>query len=213
MNKELKSPRKHPRQARSKEVVDAIFEATVRILPKVGSYKITTKKIAEMAGVSVGSLYQYFPNKEVLLGSIMDFAMRAKTIEMHRKIEELSGKSIDESVDTIVDFTLDLFLREREKNGEIYFRAPELGRIPSLLNLRNQVVNRFAEVMESHHPGLSKRDYVRTSFIAANSVMGVVHTMLYDKTQNYTIAELSMELKTLLKTYFYEKQKVKPNEL
>src|SRR4051794_12631179 len=59
-----KSQRKTPKQARSKELVDAIFEATARILPKVGSYGVTTKKIAEIAGVSIGSLYQYFPNKE-----------------------------------------------------------------------------------------------------------------------------------------------------
>lgn len=207
MSKDLKSQRKSPKQARSKELVNAIYEATVRVLPKIGSNNITTRKIAEIAGVSIGSLYQYFPNKEVLLGSIMDFAMKAKTEEIQKKITELKGKTIDDSVNIIVEFTLDLFLKEKEKNSEIYRMAPELGRLPSLLELRNKVVKRLAEEMETHHAGLPKQEYIRVSFVAVNSVMGVVHTMLYDKGQNYSVEELSLELKLMLSSYFQAKSK------
>lgn len=202
MDKDLKSERKSPKQARSRDLVNAIYEATVRILPKIGSYEITTKKIAEMAGVSIGSLYQYFPNKEALLGSVMDISMKASTEKAYKKFDEIQGKTIEESVALIIDFTLDLFLRERERHSEIFRRAPELGRLPSMLQLRNQVVERLAREMESHRQGLDKRDYVRVSFIAVNSVMGVIHTMLYDSHQNYTIEELARELKLMLTTYF-----------
>jgi AcrR family transcriptional regulator len=198
--------RKEPSQARSKELVSAIYEATVRILPKVGSYNITTKKIAEMAGVSIGSLYQYFPNKEALLGSLIDFSLRSSLDDTYKVIDEMKNKSIDESVDLIVDYALNMFLKEREKNSEIFRRAPELGRIPLILKIRAQIVERLADAMESHHPGRARHEYIRVSFIAANAVMGVIHTMLYDPDQKYTIDELSLELKTLLKSYFTARQ-------
>lgn len=60
-------PRKQPRQARSARVVEAILEAAVRVLSRDGAAAFTTIRVAEQAGVSVGSLYQYFPNKQAIL--------------------------------------------------------------------------------------------------------------------------------------------------
>ena len=61
------SPRKTPVQVRSNVTVNAILQATVQVLVKEGSARITTKKVAARAGVSIGTLYQYFPNKNSLL--------------------------------------------------------------------------------------------------------------------------------------------------
>lgn len=61
------SARKRPRQARSARLVADILEAAVRVLAREGAHKFTTVRVAEEAGVSVGSLYQYFPNKESIL--------------------------------------------------------------------------------------------------------------------------------------------------
>lgn len=57
------SSRKQPQQARSTGLVAAILDAAVQVLEKDGSQRFTTARVAERAGVSVGSLYQYFPNK------------------------------------------------------------------------------------------------------------------------------------------------------
>jgi len=61
------SARKEPKQARSNELVSAILEAAVQVLAKEGAQRFTTARVAEKAGVSVGSLYQYFPNKAAIL--------------------------------------------------------------------------------------------------------------------------------------------------
>ncbi|CAN7188841.1 TetR family transcriptional regulator [Bosea sp. LjRoot90] len=61
------SSRKAPKQARSAELVSAILEAAVQVLAKEGAQRFTTARVAEKAGVSVGSLYQYFPNKAAIL--------------------------------------------------------------------------------------------------------------------------------------------------
>lgn len=60
-------PRRKPRQSRSRATVDAILQATAQVLVRDGYQKATTNRIAERAGVSVGTLYQYFPNKDALV--------------------------------------------------------------------------------------------------------------------------------------------------
>ncbi len=62
--------RKEPRQQRSKQMVQAILQAAAELFAQFGYARTTTNKIAERAGVSVGSLYQYFPNKDCLLASL-----------------------------------------------------------------------------------------------------------------------------------------------
>jgi AcrR family transcriptional regulator len=60
-------PRKQPRQRRSQNLVDAILQAANRVLTREGARRFTTIRVAEKAGISIGSLYQYFPNKEAIL--------------------------------------------------------------------------------------------------------------------------------------------------
>lgn len=64
-------PRKQPKQSRSVATVDAVLEATAHILEHEGLSALNTNRIAEKAGVSVGSLYQYFPTKEAILTEII----------------------------------------------------------------------------------------------------------------------------------------------
>jgi len=72
MRKPAALPRKQPRQARAQATVDAILHATAQLLRSEGSARLTTNRIAERAGVSIGSLYQYFPNKEAVLGALRE---------------------------------------------------------------------------------------------------------------------------------------------
>ena len=67
-----RQPRKRPRQARTRATVETLLEATTRVLVDHGFEKTTTNRVAEVAGVSVGSLYQYFPNKEALIGALVE---------------------------------------------------------------------------------------------------------------------------------------------
>lgn len=207
MQKLANSQWKEPKQSRSKALVDSIFEATVRILPKVGSYKITTKKIAEVAGVSIGSLYQYFPNKEALLGALMDQGLVGFQNKMNTLIDSLKSNSSEELIDSCVDLTLHMMLEDKAMISEIYRQVPELGRLPSIFAGRQAVVERIAIELEKHHPGFEKPLYLRSSFIGCNAVMGIVQTMLYDKTQIYTIEELSQELKIMVTAYLRERIK------
>ena len=85
------SSRKQPKQARSSELVAAILEAAIQVLAKEGAQRFTTARVAEKAGVSVGSLYQYFPNKAAILFRLQSDEWR-ETTGLLRGILEESGK-------------------------------------------------------------------------------------------------------------------------
>ncbi|MEK9279972.1 MULTISPECIES: TetR family transcriptional regulator [unclassified Bradyrhizobium] len=81
------SSRKQPKQVRSNELVAAVLEAAVQVLAKEGAQRFTTARVAEKAGVSVGSLYQYFPNKAAILFRLQSDEWR-QTTELLRGILE-----------------------------------------------------------------------------------------------------------------------------
>lgn len=84
------SSRKQPQQARSTELVAAILQAAVQVLAQEGATRFTTARVAERAGVSVGSVYQYFPNKAAILFRLQSDEW-AQTTEMPRSILEDAG--------------------------------------------------------------------------------------------------------------------------
>lgn len=85
------SSRKQPQQARSTELVAAILEAAVQVLAKEGAQRFTTARVAERAGVSVGSVYQYFPNKAAILFRLQRDEWQ-QTAELLRNILEDTRK-------------------------------------------------------------------------------------------------------------------------
>src|SRR5690242_7346028 len=85
------SSRKQPKQVRSAELVAAILDAAVQVLAKEGAQRFTTARVAEKAGVSIGSLYQYFPNKAAILFRLQSDEWR-QTSDLLRGILEDRAK-------------------------------------------------------------------------------------------------------------------------
>lgn len=88
-------PRKEPVQARSRETARAIREAAARILATEGTAALTTNRVARVAGVSVGSLYQYFPNKQAIVAAVVE----DRLAEDMAWVEALRPLLADEDVD------------------------------------------------------------------------------------------------------------------
>lgn len=86
------SPRKRPRQGRSLATVKAILEATAHILVTEGYEQLNTNRVAERAGVSIGSLYQYFPNKQALLSALR----HQHAQDMQTLVDELAKQAMNQ---------------------------------------------------------------------------------------------------------------------
>ena len=95
-------PRKHASQQRSRATVDALVEATARILVKEGFDKASTNRIADKAGVSIGSLYQYFPGKEALVAAVGERHRRELMDTVRAALAEVEALPVAAAVRKIV---------------------------------------------------------------------------------------------------------------
>src|SRR5688572_11660030 len=105
MRRPALTPRKSPSQQRSGVLVDAIVEGAIRILVRDGYGALTTIRIAECAGVSVGSLYQYFPNKQAIVAEIVR-RRTAEIIAALRRSETAVGAGPASAVSRLIDALL-----------------------------------------------------------------------------------------------------------
>lgn len=119
--------RKSPRQQRSKVMVDAILQASAELFAEVGYARTTTNKIAQRAGVSVGSLYQYFPNKDCLLAGLLQ--------EHHRQVHGVVARRLPDLADLTIP--LDQCIRNLlAELLEVHRANPALTKALSAANMR-----------------------------------------------------------------------------
>ncbi len=119
------SLKKQPKQARSHEMVETLLQATTRILRREGRESLTTNRIAEVAGVSVGSLYQYFPNKESLVDALRQ---RYEAQFLERMIRAFgSGASLPlrEALREFARFIIDIHREDPQLHNELSPEIPE----------------------------------------------------------------------------------------
>jgi AcrR family transcriptional regulator len=95
--------RRRPRQKRAKVTVEAMLDAVVVLLKRNGAQAITTNRIAETAGVSIGSVYQYFPNKHALFAALHDRHVGLVSEVMRRKIRDSLESSLEELIECFMD--------------------------------------------------------------------------------------------------------------
>lgn len=102
-NPEKRYMLKIPVQKRSKETVASIVESCARLLVQEPYHAITTDKIAEMAGVSIGSLYQFFANKEAIVAAVIDDLLQKDLVYIEEQLSKLQATDLDSKVHAFID--------------------------------------------------------------------------------------------------------------
>jgi AcrR family transcriptional regulator len=113
-------PRKSPVQARSSASVDAILEATIQVLLHDGKERLTTTKVASRAGVSVGTLYQYFPNKSSLLQAALKRHLAEVSDAVELVCKEQEGRSLRQMVTALITAFLQAKMRDAKTSVALY---------------------------------------------------------------------------------------------
>lgn len=109
------NPRKKPIQARAAVTLDAIFEATIQLLVAEGMHRLTTTRVAERAGVSVGTMYQYFPHKESLV-----YALNERYLEvLADKIETVCASQAQAPIGDMVEALVDTYWRAKTERADV----------------------------------------------------------------------------------------------
>ena len=110
----LLEPRKSPVQARSAATVEAILEAAIQVLLHEGKPRLTTTRVASRAGVSVGTLYQYFPNKSALLQAVL----KRHLDEVTEAVERVCRKHKGETLARMATALITAFLAAKMRNAQ-----------------------------------------------------------------------------------------------
>ena len=208
--------RRQPQQRRSRTLVASIRQACLKILESGEPEQLTTKRIAEVAGVTIGSFYQYFPNKEaVLLDVLLDQApgeadrIAAET----RYVHTLSETSLPRTLQELVSLTCERHLRMLAVHGDIYRRYH---RQIDFQNLINASVRKYIEVtswqdwvrdlLQRHRAaltidslGIGSLDMA--AFIVANSIVDLTAEAVDHNPQLLASSEFRRHLTQLLLRY------------
>ena len=119
--------RKFPQQARARATADAILEASTQLLLRDGYDRFTTARVAERAGVSIGSLYQYFPNKAALAAAVIDAACTAFIAELDRALAGRPRITLGECIGAIVEVILESHHLAPDLHKVVIDIAPRIG--------------------------------------------------------------------------------------
>lgn len=183
---EMTSPRKKPAQSRSRFTVQQIVEAAARVFEQRGYAGTTTNHIAATAGVSVGSLYQYFPNKDSILVELLDHHMQ----QVAAVFEEIRGhvEAEPHDISAVLRHFVEAMLSLHSQNPRLQHVLLEEAPRPAAMRERHQQIEQAAVL--SAHAMLRANPRVRATDLEAASYL-VVHT-IESLTHKYVVSTPSL---------------------
>ena len=125
----LTNPRKHASQERSRATVDTLIAATARILVREGFDRASTNHIADLAGVSIGSLYQYFPSKESLVAAVIDRHNQELMRVVRSALAEVAALPLEEAVRKLVAIAIKAHRIDPKLHRVLAEQIPRSGRL------------------------------------------------------------------------------------
>lgn len=203
-------PRKQPKQARSLMLVNAIQEACLKILEREGADKLTTQRIADVAGINIASLYQYFPNKEAVLSNLYEqeiARVTEDTVRQFAEIQRLSEQSLADTLEAIIEIKTAQLARLYRINPEFYQTYRHSFDIHQRVDAVTQSLTNpswadwFPKFLSYHGDSLREGDIDAISFIARSSLEGSLHAALLEQPESLKDPSFKQELLTLLLNY------------
>ena len=173
-------PRKRPLQARSRETVDVILRAAARVFAAQGYAAGTTNRIAEAAGVSVGSLYEYFPNKDALLVALMEahIAEGQALLEQAAASVMVRSPSLRQAVRQLVEAMIALHARDRALHRVLFEEAPLPPRLRrQLADAERMIAVRVAGYLQ-RHAEVTAPDPALAATVVVQAVEALTHKLV-----------------------------------
>ncbi|PZQ58257.1 MAG: hypothetical protein DI570_18175 [Phenylobacterium zucineum] len=149
-------PRKLPSQRRSRATVEAILDAAAEALLRHGYAGATTSVIAQRAGVSVGTLYQYFPNRDAVGAALVLRAMERIRADMRRAFAECVARRLQgqEGTEHLLLTGLDVLVAERAVFARLGTEAPHLFGNPTVRGIQSELIALSDEIRRASGDGL-----------------------------------------------------------
>jgi AcrR family transcriptional regulator len=172
----LTKPRKNASQERSRATVDALIEATARILVREGFDQASTNRIAEQAGVSVGSLYQYFPSKEALVAAVIDRHQEELMQVARGMLAEIEALPMKQAVRKIVAIAIEAHRVNPKLHRVLAEQLPRTGKLEEVELFKQENYTLFRGYLERHRDELRALDLDLAAFVCVTTIEALTHT-------------------------------------
>jgi AcrR family transcriptional regulator len=199
--KPVTKPRKQPQQERSKITVEAILEATTHILTEEGYEKVNTNRIAERAGISIGSLYQYFPNKESLIAALIE----QHSNEMVELAETKLNRLFDSPLEIVIPELIKAIIAAHAINPKLHqVLSEEVPRLGKSVQMQ-QADERIAKIVRSYlarwSDSIQPQNLDMTVFILCRTVDALSHAAVIEYPNFVQDSQFEREVSNLLLSY------------
>lgn len=195
------SPRKQPRQQRSLQTVAAILQAAEQVFARHGYAHGTTNRIAARAGVSIGSLYEYFPNKDALLVALIERHVVQGEQALTAAVAAIQpGASLQQQVQTLVSAMIELHASDRDLHRVLFEEAPRPAALRRrLARAEEAIIVGLASFLAARRE-LSLHDPTLAAQILVRVVEGLVHRWAAERSPTAP-EQLAKEITKLVCSY------------
>jgi AcrR family transcriptional regulator len=187
-------------QARSTASVDAILKATVQVLLRVGKEKLTTKLVAARAGVSVGTLYQYFPNKSALLRTALKLHVEEILAEVEQVCLAQRGRPVEQMAEALAVAFLAVKMRDPKKSRALYAVSSDVEGAKVAARGMTRVNDAIFELLQSA-PEVLVTDLRLMATVLQSTIAGVKRQLLESNTPEDELLGLQRELVLVVRSY------------
>lgn len=194
-------PRKRPQQERSRLTVEAILEAAAQVLERDGYDALTTTRVAERAGVSIGTLYQYFPDKAVVVAGLVEARLGREVHAMRAAFTRAERLPLPEASDQLVSAFVGLFAGDPSRSAAVLYGALRVRWRPVVDDLVTQMAGATAGLLGRRLRDACGRDLEQTAYVVVAAVIGVVARSLVERPETLRDGTAARELRRLVRAY------------
>ncbi len=195
------APRKSPRQQRSVEMVAKILDAASKVLVREGYDHATTNRIAKVAGISVGSLYQYFPNKESLVAALVQRHSEAMWAVYSKNAADLATEPLAVAAAEHIRNDIAAHAVDPKLHKVFVEQVPRVGTLEKVDDIGRKVVGLIRARLDQHKDEIVPKDLDMATFVVFHVSQALVRAAIVEKPEYLEDERLADEITAVVVRY------------
>lgn len=188
------SPRKAPRQARSQATVGAILDAAARVLVERGYAATNTNLVAELAGVSVGSLYQYFPNKDALITALHERHSRQMNEVAERVLQVDEELGFDAALSRAIHGIVEAHLVDAGLHRVLERQLAGMETLDHHAEVERKMSEQILRLLKRYPDDVKVPDLRLATYMLMHSLHSLVHAVVYERPPGVSLKQATKEM-------------------
>lgn len=166
--------RRNPKQLRARQTVEAVLDAAIRILKREGVGAITTNRIADVAGVSIGSVYQYFPHKRAIFTALHKRHIEQVDRRIERALVENAAEPLEQLIRAMIEGMIEAHVEDPELCELLMTEVPH--RAEGTQDFGSRLHGAFLLALSSRKSALKKHsDLKKVAFVVTHMIDALSH--------------------------------------